>query len=216
MGCKKKWELTCVRHYSPSAKNIEVATFYFGRDLDELTPESRASSMGRMVALSKEDSIEVPNIIDDVRRLPSGIISMLEQANLTEEALESGFHIKMTSLNPGPNSGWTKLVLLAEGAAKIRSIFGRTGISNRYCYMECDSDNTVEFIPLAPEPMPNIIWAKVTEIPPAILAGILAEGILDSESGQTTLDEFADLGFEDQCCRARELALPGPEWDCCF
>ena len=216
MGCTKKWELTCVRNYSPSAKSIDVATFHFGRNLDELTPDSRASSMGRMMALSKEDSVEVPTILDDIRKLPSGIVSMLELAGLTEEALESGFHIKMTSLNPGPNSGWKKLVLLAEGSTKKRGIFGRTGLYNRFCYMECDSDNTVEFIPLSPEPMPNIIWAKVTEIPPAILAGILAEGILDSEPGQTTLDEFADLGFEDQCCRARELALPGPEWDCCF
>ena len=32
---------------------------------------------------------------------------------------------------------------------------------------------------------------------------------------QTTLDEFADLGFEDQICRARELVLPGPDWDGC-
>ena len=36
MGCNKDWSLSCVRHYSPSAKKIEVATFYFGRDLDEL------------------------------------------------------------------------------------------------------------------------------------------------------------------------------------
>lgn len=217
MSCSKNWKLTCVRHYSPSAKNIDVATFYFGRDLDELTPESRASAMGKMVALSKEDSIETNDIgLADVRKLPSGIISMLDLADLTEEALESGFHVEMTSLNPGPKSGWTKLVKLAEGTEKRRGLFGRTGHQKRVCYMECDSENTMEFIPLSPEAMPKIMWARVTDIPPTILAGILAESILDSEPEQTTLDEFANLGFEDQVCRARELALPGPDWNCCF
>ncbi|MBD36342.1 MAG: hypothetical protein CL512_06195 [Actinobacteria bacterium] len=216
MSCTKNWELTCVRHYSPSAKSIDVATFYFGRDLDELTPESRATNIGRMVAVSREDSIETPDIRDDVRKLPSGIISMLDLANLTEEALEAGFHIEMTSVNPGPKSGWTKLIMLADGTEKRRGLFGRTGYQKRVCYMECDSEKTMEFIPLAPEAMPKIMWARVTEIPPAILAGILAESILDSEPQQTTLDEFADLGLEDVFCLARELALPGPSWDCCF
>ena len=43
MSCSKNWGLTCVRNYSPSAKSIDVATFYFGRDMDELNPDSRAS-----------------------------------------------------------------------------------------------------------------------------------------------------------------------------
>ena len=216
MSCSKNWGLTCVRNYSPSAKSIDVATFYFGRDMDELNPDSRASRVERMIAVSREDSIQAPNILDDVRKLPSGIISMLDLANLTEEALESGFHIDMTSQNPGSESGWTKLIMLADGSEKRRGIFGRTCHQKRVCYMETDSESTMEFIPLAPEKMPKVLWAKVTEIPPSILAGILAENILDSEPQQTTLDEFADLGFEDQICLARVLALPGPSWEGCF
>ena len=52
MDSNKDWSLTLVRHYSPSAKRIEVATFYFGRDLDELAPGWRNSLAGRMISLS--------------------------------------------------------------------------------------------------------------------------------------------------------------------
>jgi hypothetical protein len=49
-----------------------------------------------------------------------------------------------------------------------------------------------------------------------MLAGVIAEGMLSGpHSEQTTLDEFMDLGFEDQISRARGLVLPGPDWDGC-
>ena len=93
MGSNKDWSLTLVRHYSPSAKRIDVATFYFGRDLDELSPGWRNSVAGRMISLSKEFSAEEEEALIDTRKLPSGLISMLDSANLTDTALESGFHI---------------------------------------------------------------------------------------------------------------------------
>ena len=215
MGSNKDWSLTLVRHYRPSAKNIDVATFYFGRDLDELAPGWRNSVSGRMVSLSKEDSEEENQERMDTRKLPSGLISMLDSANLTDAALEMGFHVKMTSRKPSRDPSWVKLVMLAEGTAKRRGMFGRTRDFVQFCYVESGTENTMELVPLSPEPTPQKIWAKVTELPPATLAGVIAEGMLCPDQEQTTLDEFSDLGFEDQICRARELVLPGPDWDGC-
>jgi hypothetical protein len=215
MGCKKDWSLSCVRHYSPSAKKIEVATFYFGRDLDELTPGWRSSIAGRMISLSKEETMPNEDQFADTRKLPSGLISMLESANLTEAALEAGFHVEMTSRNPGHDQSWTRLFMLAEGTSRGRGMFGRTRDSVQVCYVESEAGDTMEFIPLSPDPMPKAIWARVVDLPPAMLAGVISQGILCQDSEQTTLDEFSELGFEDQICQARELVLPGPDWDGC-
>ena len=215
MGSNKDWSLTLVRHYSPSAKRIDVATFYFGRDLDELSPGWRNSVAGRMISLSKEFSAEEEEASIDIRKLPSGLISMLDSANLTDTALESGFHVEMSSRKPSRDTTWVKFVMLAEGASRRRGMFGRLLDSVRVSYVESGTENTMEFMPLFPEPMPRIVWARVIELPPAILAGVVAEGILCPDSEQTTLDEFTDLGFEDQICRTRELVLPGPDWDGC-
>jgi hypothetical protein len=108
-----------------------------------------------------------------------------------------------------------KFQMLVEGTSKGRGMFGRTRHSVQNSYVESDSNLTMEFVPLVPEPMPTIIWAKVSELPPSTLAGVIAEGMLCPNSEQTTLDEFMDLGFEDQICRVRELVLPGPDWDGC-
>ncbi len=215
MGSNKDWSLTLVRHYSPSAKKIDVATFYFGRDLDELSPGWRNSVAGRMVSLSMEDSVDDDQVRVLTRKLPSGLISMLDSSGLTEAALESGFHIEMSSRKPNRDPAWVRFVMLAEGTLRGRGMFGRSRNSVQICYMESGTENTMEFIPLFPEPMPKIIWARVTELPPPTLAGVIAEGILCPDSEQTTLDEFSDLGFEDQICRAKELVLPGPDWDGC-
>ena len=215
MGFNKNWSLTLVRHYQPSAKKIDVATFYFGRDLDELSPGWRSSAAGRMLSLTKGDSVEDDHAGMDTRKLPSALISMLDSANLTDVALESGFHIEMSIHKPSRDPAWVKFQMLVEGTSKGRGMFGRTRHSVQNSYVESDSNLTMEFVPLVPEPMPTIIWAKVSELPPSTLAGVIAEGMLCPNSEQTTLDEFMDLGFEDQICRVRELVLPGPDWDGC-
>ena len=215
MGSNRDWSLSCVRHYSPSAKKIEVATFYFGRDLDELAPGWRSSVAGRLISLSNEESTIEDDQLADTRKLPSGLISMLDSANLTDEALEAGFHVEMTSRKPGHDSSWTRLVMLAEGMSRGRGMFGRTRDSIQVCYVESESGDTMEFVPLSPDGIRRGIWARVVELPSATLAGVISQGILCQNSEQTTLDEFSDLGFEDQICRARELVLPGPDWDGC-
>jgi hypothetical protein len=121
----------------------------------------------------------------------------------------------MSSRKPSRDPAWAKFVMLAEGASRRRGMFGRRRESVRVSYAESGTENTMEFTPLFPGPLPSIVWARVIELPPAMLAGVVAEGILCPDSEQTTLDEFADLGFEDQICRAGELVLPGPDWDGC-
>ena len=215
MGCNKDWSLSCVRHYSPSAKKIEVATFYFGRDMDELAPGWRNSVAGRMISLSKEEPTIEEDQLADTRKLPSGLISMLDAANLTDAALETGFHVEMTSRNPGNDPSWTRLVMLAEGTSRGKGMFGRSRDYVQVCYVGSETGDTMEFVPLSPDPMPKVVWARVVELPSEIVAGVVSQGILCQNSEQMILDEFWDLGFEDQICRARELVLPGPDWDGC-
>lgn len=216
MGIIRKWSLTLVRKYKPSAKKINVASFYFGRDLDELTPDWRAMPMGRMLGISKEESNEKGESEGECRTLPEGLISLLDSAGLTDTAMESGFHVEMTNTKPGHDPSWSKFVMLAEGTVRRPSFYGRKMNTIRISYVESGTENTMEFVPMSPDPMPPYIWVRVTELPDVTLAGVIAEGMLSGpHSEQTTLDEFMDLGFEDQISRARGLVLPGPDWDGC-
>ena len=212
-GDHRHWNLSLVRKYSPTAKKIEVATFYFGRDLDELAPTGLPDVGARLLALSKRGAL-APNSDDlEVRRLPLGLISLLKKANLTEEALEVGFHVEMTIQNPGQDDSWSKFVAVAEATRWGRMRGGFRSDTLRATYVEGDTSNTLEFVSLDPwaEKMPPCIWMRAKELPDEILAGVIAEGILSHNIGfQTTLDEFMDLGFESTSCSARELPLPGP------
>tara|TARA_B100000586_G_scaffold240259_1_gene192968 strand:- start:398 stop:925 length:528 start_codon:yes stop_codon:yes gene_type:complete len=172
--------------------------------------------MGRMLGLSREESQEENERETEYRKLPEGLISLLDSSELTDMAMESGFHVEMSSVKPGRDPSWVKFVMLAEGTARRRSYFGRKRDTTRVSYVESGTENTMELVPLTPDPMPRCIWVRVTELPAATLAGVIAEGMLSGpHSEQTTLDEFTDLGFEDQISRARELVLPGPDWDGC-
>lgn len=212
-GDHRNWNLSLVRKYSPTAKKIEVSTFYFGRDLDELAPTGPLDVGARLLAVSKGNTI-APNRADsEARSLPLGLISLLEKAVLTEEALEVGFHVEMTLLNPGQNDSWSKFVTVAEATRWDRSNLGFRMNSMRATYVESGTTDTLEFVSVDPwgEKMPTCIWVRVKELPDEILAGVIAEGILSHNIGfQTTLDEFMDLGFESTSCSARELPLPGP------
>ena len=209
--------MSLVRDYSPTAKKIEAATFYFGRDLDELVP--RTSPMGRLLALSKEETSEDGYRNREVRKLPTGLISLLGSAGLTDNALEAGFLVEMTRSKPGLEASWVRFVRLAEGVAMERSVFGGRERCTRVAYVESGTTNSMEFVPLDPhEPMPPSIWARVTELPDEIMEGVIAEEILSQSGGsQTTLDEFMDLGLEKLHSRARVLVLPGPApRGCCW
>ena len=94
-------------------------------------------------------------------------------------------------------------------------MFGRSRDYVQVCYVGSETGDTMEFVPLSPDPMPKVVWARVVELPSEIVAGVVSQGILCQNSEQMILDEFWDLGFEDQICRARELVLPGPDWDGC-
>lgn len=171
---------------------------------------------GQMMGLSREDVGEDEGSNPEYRKLPEGLISMLDSAELTDIAMESGFNVEMSSVKPSNDPSWTKFVMLAEGTTRHRGFFGRTMNSIRISYVEYGTGNTMEFVPLMPDPMPRCVWVRVTELPADILAGVISQGILSGpHSEQTTLLEFADLGFEDQISRARMLVLPGPDWDGC-
>ena len=216
-GDHRHWKLSLVRKYSPTAKSIEVATFYFGRDLDELAPTGLQDATARLLAVSRGTT---PPSSDDleVRRLPSGLISLLEKANLTEEALEVGFHVEMTIQNPGRDDSWSNFLIVAEATRWGRMRGGFRNDSLRATYVDEGTTDTAELVSVDPwrEKMPTCIWVRVKELPEEILAGVIAEEILSHNMGfQTTLDEFMDLGFEATTCSARELPLPGPPPEGC-
>ena len=113
--------------------------------------------MGRMLGLSREESQEENERETEYRKLPEGLISLLDSSELTDMAMESGFHVEMSSVKPGRDPSWVKFVMLAEGTARRRSYFGRKRDTTRVSYVESGTENTMELVPLTPDPMPRCI-----------------------------------------------------------
>lgn len=204
------WVVNAVRNYSPVEKKIDVATFFFGRNFDELKP-SEPRGISRLMSVSRNRKTTPESEMTNIRKLPSGLISLLENSNLTEEALEVGFQVQMTILNKEKENSWRKFVIMAECNRGF-------GYSIRANYVEIGTTNSVEFISIDPwaEKMPTCIWIRVTELPEETLAAVIAEGILSHTIGmQTTLDEFFDLDVESEFSNSLELPLPGPPWEGC-
>ena len=55
--------------------------------------------MGRMLGISKEASPENNEREEEYRKLPEGLISLLDSSKLTETAMESGFHGLLGSIH---------------------------------------------------------------------------------------------------------------------
>ena len=117
-----------------------------------------------VVALTSAESDELE---DEGRRsafLPSGIVYLLVRANLTSEALESGFVTEMCSY---PKSGeeWVCFERIVLGS--IHPPFGPT--IARYAVE--DGEDSVEMVQLmCGESLPMKLWLRVVELDPSTMA----------------------------------------------
>ena len=176
------WSLTHVRTgVCGSGDALDRALFAFGREHTEMH-------------------------IGDSLRLPTAVIEMIEEADLGDEAMETGFVLEIRSKRPPPRRRglWTELDLLFQHAGTnpfdVRGVYApsaRTSTAEMVCFCQ------------TMRPLPQRAWMRVLAIPERTLAWLLDEGLLGRGSSfQTTLHEFCDLGVDSPTAEA--LPLPGP------
>lgn len=176
------WSLTHVRTgVCGSGDALDRALFAFGREHTEMH-------------------------IGDSLRLPTAVIEMIEEADLGDEAMETGFVLEIRSKRPPPRRRglWTELDLLFQRAGTnpfdVRGVYApsaRTSTAEMVCFCQ------------TMRPLPQRAWIRVLPIPERTLAWLLDEGLLGRGSSfQTTLHEFCDLGVDPPSAEA--LPLPGP------
>jgi len=185
---RQSWTLTAVRDFKSALdEDIEWEEFSYGRTSDELEEEDRRTAF-----------------------LPSGILYLLVRANLTSEALESGFVTEMCSY-PKSGNGWVcfeRIVL-----SSIHPPFGPT--IARYAVE--DGEDSVEMVQLrCGESLPKKIWLRVVELDPSTMAWLIdSELSLGKPKDQSTLDDWCDIGEVTRNARnkpwkRKQLTLPGP------
>ena len=178
-----KWALTIIRNGEQGdTEKISLAEFRFGRKTGEL-----------------DDSTAM--------RLPSGLISALEEAGLGGEALESGFFVEMCS-GDSKEGGWREF----ESAVTMPAQCSHSG--DRSLYVD-PQGSTLEFIQVGPPwariELPEKISLKVSELPLRTTAWAVENGILEGPDGeQMTLHQWTELPELEAPDDLEELPMPGP------
>lgn len=178
-----KWELTVIRNGEQgNTEKIAHAEFRFGRRSGEL-----------------DDS--------PTMRLPSGLMTALEEAELTEEALESGFFVDMRC-GESDDEGWRNFTT----AVTMTASCSHSG--DRSLYVDSDG-STLEFIQVGPPwarvDLPEKISLKVSELPLRTVAWAVENGILEGPDGeQMTLHRWTGMPEAETPEDLDELPMPGP------
>ena len=182
------WSLTAIRNgKQENAYEIDKAQFYYGRWQSEVAGSSP-------------------------KRLPSGLIGMLEGTGMEQTAMESGFVISM-SASPANRDYWTRFV----STITIREMDSRLFYDTRTLFSrEGEGVETIEFVDLF-NPcagglrMPNNIWLRVDELPMTIIGWAMSSGLMDGEkSRQTDLTQWIGKPKDNEVIPKDILSLPGP------
>ena len=183
------WTLTLIRNgKQDSAKGLSSAQFRFGRWTSEV-------------------------LQSNLKRLPSGLISMIEEGGLTEQAMESGLVVSMVVAS-GEAVGWNQFL----STVTVEKPSERwTGNRTRVLFSaQGEIDGTLEFVDIynpciGGMRLPRRIWLKVDELPIGTLAWALGNGILEGENTtQMTLSEWIGEPIDHTIIPEDILALPGP------
>ena len=180
------WTLTVLRHGEDGSEDdIEKAEFRFGRWADEL-----------------EES--------PIRRLPSGLVSVLQRSEILEEAMETGFVVQMLP-HACSESGWNDFIGAAKLTHQMMGPFGPT----RALFV-CQTDySALELVDVCcpfhsgPVAIPSCISVKVTELSLPTMAWAFDNGIFECDDEQLTLDqwvEFSEIPLEED----KQFPMPGP------
>ena len=185
---KTVWSLTVIRNgKQENADGIHESQFHYGRWPDEVNRSNP-------------------------RRLPSGLIELIGQAGLEEQAMESGLVIYMSAA-PSERELWTQFV----STVTFRSSEGRFPYDTRTLFSREEGEGgTLELVDLY-NPcsgginMPSKVWLRLGELPMSTLAWAMGAGILDSEkSRQTDLSQWIGKPTDNTIIPNDIMALPGP------
>jgi len=178
------WTLTAIPEAGPPARGtIDHTSFHYGRT---------------------NDDIEGP-WGSDTKSLPSGILHVIKESELEENALESGVVIEMSSNRKQKSEGWFPFQCVMLSSRKGR--FRKRGV-----YVCAETANSMEVVNLSccpPKELPKVIWIRISKLPGKTLAWLLSSSIR-GDSDQTSLSDFSDLGNLPPPPTGEPLALPGP------
>lgn len=187
----------CIRKASPGPTEVELAKamFHFGRSTDELeggwTPpwEKRKRKKGPFGTI------------------PDGLVSVLEESGLGDEALETGVEVEITNRVPRDSDEWHRFDYIAQ----MRRGDPERG-SQRFCYLSEAKGDALEMVRMDDEnEMPRTIWIRAVKLSEEIVAWAVGSRFLTIDEVQTTLEEFFDLGYLDSGSeRQKTIPLPGP------
>jgi hypothetical protein len=183
------WTLTIFRSggYAQES-NVENAIFAFGRKTEEIEFHPK-------------------------QNLPTGIIQILKESNLVDEALESGFVLEICKAKI-KSEGWFEFdrIFLSK---KHKSCHGTGYWRNRASFGSSIGMGSFEMAPVdwSLSELPQKIWMRAIPLTDCRLAWALGRGdILSSEPNeQSTLEDYFDLGkLNSNRKKINILHLPGP------
>jgi len=166
------WTLTIFRSggYAQES-NVENAIFAFGRKTEEVEFHQK-------------------------QNLPTGIIQILKESNLVDEALESGFVLELSKTKI-KTVGWFEFdrIFISK---KRKSCHGMGHWSQRASFGSVQGSGSFEMMPVdwSLSELPQKIWMRAVPLTDNRLAWALGRGdILSSEPNElSTLEDYFDLG----------------------
>jgi hypothetical protein len=182
---KMTWKLTLLTGvgYS-SAGDIEYTPFHYGRTSDELEHSPPQT-------------------------LPSGLLHVLKESEMAEQALEAGFEIDICSAPQSRDEGWFRFEMGVIATNASSRLTREQGV-----YVSDEGPHSVELIhvnPCCPSRLPPVIWIWARELPENSLAWVIDSDLWDSgDGGQTSLHDFSDIGEAPTPNAEGPLPLPGP------
>lgn len=187
----------CIRKASPGPTEVELAKamFHFGRSTDELEG-------GWTPPWEKRKRKKGPS-----GTIPDGLVSVLEESGLGDEALETGVEVEITNRVPRDSDEWHRFDYIAQ----MRRGDPERG-SQRFCYLSEAKGDALEMVRMDDEnEMPRTIWIRAVKLSEEIVAWAVGSRFLTIDEVQTTLEEFFDLGYLDSGSeRQKTIPLPGP------
>ena len=181
------WSLTVIRNgKQENADVVEDSQFHYGRWPDEVSGATP-------------------------RRLPSGLIEMIVQAGLEEQAMESGLVIYMTAA-PSERELWIRFTSTVTARSKKRGF----SFDTRTLFSREDGGGTLELVDLynpcsGGMDMPSNLWVRLGELPMSTLAWAMGSGILESDkSRQIDLSQWIGKPTDNTIIPEDIMALPGP------
>tara|TARA_B100001123_G_scaffold385036_1_gene458265 strand:- start:32 stop:673 length:642 start_codon:yes stop_codon:yes gene_type:complete len=197
------WTLTVLRNGSQGpVEGLENAEFRFGRTGEEVVRSY--SGLGLT-----EEEVERRRM----RRLSTGVASLVKSFDIEEDALESGFMIEIRRTT-GHASNWREYSMLAGNES-----WGPSMENPRSVYACHELEGSVEFADVGSpcsfyNQLPRRLWIRVSPLTMPIIAWAISNEIFSCPKGdQRSLHEWVDMGSLTVKNGAKELILPGPPYE---